>query len=365
MLVNNYTFKYSTIVCCFLISYYTLAQITVFSYMYIKTKTTCIALLGKVFQAEIFIKIEIILAFLIIITSKLAWKIPMQISRLNWLTIIIPLIINCTYLILFADKLYYNTSNFNSTVSVITILIAGAVVLLGGLCNIAVAEYYLEVKEIENETKLQISEVKLKYDYYMQLSKDMDEVRKLSHDIRGHLNALEGVQDNIRKSEYIDSIMNRLDGFENHYDTGNPFIDNILYKKKKDSAENHIQFKAYVDLKEFNKIKDEDLCTVFSNAIENAMRECIERKKECPDGENIILIKAGRKRGFLFITCENSIRKKQADYVQVSLKTTKKDKKLHGYGLRNINAALQKYSGEFSIKVENDIFYLFIVIPLE
>ena len=199
----------------------------------------------------------------------------------------------------------------------------------------------------------------------MQLSKDMDEVRKLGHDIKSHLIALQGNSDDNRKQTYIDNIMKRLEGFENHYDTGNPFVDNILYVKKKKCLENNISFRALVDLKQFSNIKDEDLCTIFSNAIDNAIRECLEFNKMFSDDESLILLKAGKKRGFLFITFENSIRPQQAQYVQRCLETTKENKAEHGYGIKNIKTVLQKYEGEFSTKVGNKLFHLFIIIPLE
>ena len=53
-----------------------------------------------------------------------------------------------------------------------------------------ILENYLNVKKIENEKKLQISEMSLQYDYYMKQSKDMENIRRLSHDIKNHLEAL-------------------------------------------------------------------------------------------------------------------------------------------------------------------------------
>jgi hypothetical protein len=38
---------------------------------------------------------------------------------------------------------------------------------MGTVCNIVVLENYLNVKKIENEKNLQISEMSLQYDYYM------------------------------------------------------------------------------------------------------------------------------------------------------------------------------------------------------
>lgn len=98
--------------------------------------------------------------------------------------------INCLYLLLLADNLYNNSADFTSMYSAITMSIVSVVMFIGRLCTVALAEHYLLVKNIENDTKLQIHEVNLRYNYNVQLSEDMDKVRKLSHDIKSHLLAL-------------------------------------------------------------------------------------------------------------------------------------------------------------------------------
>ena len=52
------------------------------------------------------------------------------------------------------------------------------------ICNVVVLENYLNVKKIENEKKLQISEISMQYDYYVKQSNDMENIRRLSHDIK-------------------------------------------------------------------------------------------------------------------------------------------------------------------------------------
>ena len=65
------------------------------------------------------------------------------------------------------------------------------VMFLGTVCNIVILENYLNVKKIENEKKLQISEMSLQYDYYMKQSKDMENIRRLSHDIKKSFGGIE------------------------------------------------------------------------------------------------------------------------------------------------------------------------------
>ena len=45
--------------------------------------------------------------------------------------------------------------------------------------------------------------------------------------------------------------------------------------------------------------------------------------------------------------------------------TTKKDKDFHGFGMKSIQYAAQKYNGQMSIHTENNIFVLRISIPVQ
>ena len=168
------------------------------------------------------------------------------------------------------------------------------------------------------------------------------------------------------KEEYIGSIENKLDRYESYYNTGNAFIDSILHRKKMDAIEQGIELKILADLRPFANMKNEDLCVVISNILDNALRECELRKKEEPGKENLIQLRAGKFRGFLSIVCENSIRKNQAKYVVSSreIQTTKPDKSRHGYGIKNVKNIVRKYGGEYSIQVRDGMFCFSIIVPL-
>ena len=49
----------------------------------------------------------------------------------------------------------------------------------------------------------------------------MENIRKISHDIKNHLEALRGNVDYQQKQEYIDGIESKLDIYQSYYKTGN------------------------------------------------------------------------------------------------------------------------------------------------
>lgn len=177
--------------------------------------------------------------------------------------------------------------------------------MCGTIGSISMLESYLNVKYIENEKKLRLTEMNLQYDYYVRLEKDMEQVKSLSHDIRNHLEALKGSGNEREKAEYIESIESRLERFESHYRTGNTFIDSLLRKKKQEAAELDIPFQVVADLRPFQRLREE-----------------------------------------------------------AGMATTKEDQKHHGYGIKNIETAVHKYDGEISIAVHDRMFCLSIIIPV-
>lgn len=363
----KYSLKYSFIMGCVFLSFKALSLVFANTLLYIQHRSE-LYLLPEKYQVLRLLFSEFLVVVAMLACIKLINKIPLKISGLNFITIIIPNIINMLMMILLGDKIYANTYMFINIEAVLTVLMAGFVLMAGSICNIAVLEYYLNVKLIENEKKLQISEMSLQYDYYKKLEKDMEGLRRLSHDFRNHLEILKAENASNSKVDYAESIEKALDQYESYYHTGNTFVDNILHRKKLDAIEQNTEFIVLADMKPFINVKNKDLCIIIFNAIDNALRECRLRNQEEIETESIIRLKAGQFRGFLSIVCENSIRNSQIANVQMlengELETTKKDNKNHGYGLKNIESVVQKYGGELIFNVRDGMFCLSVIIPV-
>ena len=81
----------------------------------------------------------------------------------------------------------------------------------------------------------------------------------------------------------------------------------------------------------------------------------------------MIQLKARKIKGFLSILCENSLRESQAEFLQgnLTLETSKKDKKNHGFGVKNIRSVVKDYGGEVSFCVVDHMFSVSVIIPVE
>ena len=97
-------------------------------------------------------------------------------------------------------------------------------------------------------------------------------------------------------------------------------------------------------------IKDYDLNNVLHNILDNAIENCVVNGK--------IDISIEQDYEFLFIKVSNTI-DKTSDLI------TKKDKKLHGFGLKSISKTVNKYSGMMSISQTNNTFTITVSLILK
>ena len=124
---------------------------------------------------------------------------------------------------------------------------------------------------------------------------------------------------------------------------------------------NHISMTSVVDGTLFDFMDVMDICSIFGNALDNA----IECEKKIKDREKrLIHVSAFSQRNFLIIRFEN--------YCENDLKfdaelptTTKEDSQFHGYGLKSLRYTVRKYGGEVDINVQDNWFELKILIPME
>ena len=103
---------------------------------------------------------------------------------------------------------------------------------------------------------------------------------------------------------------------------------------------------------EFNEnidIDELDLCNVLGNLLNNAIEAC-----ENIENSNIKLSLIKNKK-LLLISVTNSLETSVINENK-NLKTTKSDKKFHGYGIKNIRDIASKYNGKTEFTEENGQF---------
>lgn len=99
-------------------------------------------------------------------------------------------------------------------------------------------------------------------------------------------------------------------------------------------------------------ISDRELSIIICNLITNAI-EAVEKVKY---GEKYIGFYVKEGKIFNFITVKNSCISDEVNFMGEKIITSKKDKKNHGFGLKNIKNIVEKNYGEIEYKIEKNIF---------
>lgn len=213
-------------------------------------------------------------------------------------------------------------------------------------------------KELQSYMHMQ----KEQYDYQLQQSVA---IRRFKHDLTNHIGVLREliIQKRLEEArEYIDTVWKIQDEFELKIHTGDSFLDVIMNYYLYIATKEDIEFTVSGKVTNITYMEMFDITTLMGNVLQNAIEAA--KKTDSPR----IRVELIEHRNEIFITVSNSVVEK-ININNHFLITAKKDKKNHGFGLKNMIAAVEKYQGEYYMDslVENGepIFKISIAIPKE
>lgn len=155
----------------------------------------------------------------------------------------------------------------------------------------------------------------------------------------------------------IDKMMNNCYSIETICSCGNSTIDALINYKHAIAKEYGIEFCLNIYVPDELAIDEYDLGVILGNALDNA----IEAVKECKNAERVIDISIGVKKDALILNIKNPYEHELERGKRGELKSTKNDKKNHGYGMKSIKEITQQNGGEVMIECQDNIFSLTIL----
>ncbi|WP_373600140.1 ATP-binding protein [Paraclostridium bifermentans] len=212
----------------------------------------------------------------------------------------------------------------------------------------------------KNEENLLKEKIDMQYKYYLNLQETQNKVKRLYHDMSNHMMCIKTMSSEQEDlNNYIDSISKGLNEFKEIYNTGNMILDIILNEKQAKCNENNINLKCDVNFSKCSFIEMTDICSIFSNILDNAIEAC-NKIEGC---EKYINLRGTVVKSYYVIRCENS-KINKVKMINNKIITSKKDKFIHGIGLKSVKSSLKKYDGELEINDFEDRFLAQIYIPI-
>ena len=232
--------------------------------------------------------------------KKERWKFVFDLEKEEYLKFLLPVIVNIVSIVIIFEFLMTNTIKYNSNFITILILIISAII-----SNIAIIKMIIRIlknNKLDYENKLIKEKLNMQYQYYNSMQKNYSKVREIYHDMNNHIMCIEKLNSMDRK-KYINEIKEKLEGVKNNFYTNNLILDIILMEKEEICKEYNINLYVDLNLKKCDFIEMTDICTIFSNLLDNA----IEASKNIEDEENKkIFIKDTIVNKFYLIKIENN-----------------------------------------------------------
>ena len=110
-------------------------------------------------------------------------------------------------------------------------------------------------------------------------------------------------------------------------------------------------------------IKAYDMGIILNNGLNNAIEACMRMREKQPEAEAYITIRSFKAKNMYFIEIENSFDGVALFHKESGLPiSTKKDKEVHGIGLKNIRKCAVKYGGDLDCIVKGSKFTLSVMV---
>lgn len=163
---------------------------------------------------------------------------------------------------------------------------------------------------------------------------------------------------------YFAALLKELPAPLQIVDCGNHTVNTVLNMELSKLRADDIRFIHQLAVPPVLPFRDEDICSILTNLIDNAAEEC-RRLKEQRNEAVEIRLDIHPHQSYLFIQCSNSTDRTNLTRNKSGLRTTKKDADLHGYGTQIIAKLAEKYSGVCDYHLDKDTFVAQVMLDME
>lgn len=315
------------------------------------------ALIGRL----IIILSRLILFVGLIILSRISTKknnsVTADMSDKEWIQFLIfPIFTICAVMLMTSSVI----KSYHSDIIAIYYIIAIGLIVL----NLVVFHLISEIlensrnmKEAEALRQQSIGQLEL----YNSMRENYNIQRQRTHEYKNQIVCMDMLmkkKDYSKLEDYIGNISDGLDAQLDMVDTNNDVVNAIFNAKYYEAIKNDVLVVLKINDLSDIKISDNDIVTILSNLLDNA----IEAAKQCDIGKRIVKIKMLYENAVLSIAVSNSYKAEPVLTEDGYIRTTKKDREEHGWGMRNVVATLEKYNAEYIIDYKNGEFVFSIIM---
>lgn len=219
-------------------------------------------------------------------------------------------------------------------------------------------------REMELEiAKLKQEQAEILERDYQALSRTYADNAKLYHDLHNHIEAIYpcltrgNIQDAV---QYCEELRTPVREISQTVWTGDKAIDYLISSKMALAVQEHIQTKVNVEYPRNTNIRSVDLTTILGNLLDNAL----EAAETVPKRLRFLHLTVRRINAMLIIKVENGYSEAPTQK-NGNLLTSKIDKAFHGWGLKSVQTAAERYDGAVNIDYVDGIFKTVVTLSFQ
>lgn len=230
-------------------------------------------------------------------------------------------------------------------------------VLTSIICEIsllAVIFSQSEKEEIEQCLNVEKKKSELEQIHYNEVKKRRRQIYEISYRNQQQLTEIKSFlklkQSNNAEDELL-KLLKKVEDTKEYPFCSIPIVNAILSEKQKECKDSQLLLETNLQISEEIKIKQMDLCCLFGNMIDNAIRACKQMNNLSTDINLIINLSAVIKGNYLIIKCTNPVNKAPIGIPEGT-----------GYGLKIIKDIASRYYGDVHVEYNEQKYDISIVL---
>ena len=211
-------------------------------------------------------------------------------------------------------------------------------------------------REMEAEiAKLKQEQAEIVERDYQALRRTYADNAKLYHDLHNHIEAIYQclIQGDTKEAvRYCEDLRTPVRQISQTIWTGDKALDYLISSKMALAGQEQVKTKVNIEYPHNTNIRSVDLTTILGNLLDNAL----EAAKTAPEGWRI--------NAMLIIKVENGYGDTPVQE-NGKLLTSKKDKAFHGWGLKSVQTAADRYDGTIRTDYKDHVFQSVVTLSFQ
>ena len=243
--------------------------------------------------------------------------------------------------------------------------LVGTWVILSVILLFAILFYRVnQQREMEAEiAKLKQEQAEIVERDYQALRRTYADNAKLYHDLHNHIEAIYQclIQGDTQAAiRYCEDLRTPMRQISQTIWTGDKALDCLISSKMALAEQEQIKTKVNIEYPHNTNIRSVDLTTILGNLLDNAL----EAAKAAPEGLRFLNLTIRRINAMLIIKVENGYGNAPIQE-NGTLLTAKKDKAFHGWGLKSVQTAADRYDGAISTHYKDHVFQSVVTLSFQ